>query len=850
MVMADPRRAGVLGERLLARAERERDPAGAAVSLRILGLAARELQDPALAAARLRRSVAVASRARLAELAAQSRMSLALVLNDLGRPNAALAEIGRALSALDGLPLARARMQHGILLRRLGRDEQALAAYTSALASFRRHDDRLWQARALTNRGVLQTYRGAFAQARADLGRAEQLYRELSLPGAAAQAQHNLGFVAASSGDIVTALTWYDKADEHFRRSGARPAEALIDRAELLLAARLLPEAHQVAQEAVEIAAAARLGTLLPQARLLQAQTALAAGDAEAAREPARLARRAFGRQHRDRWAVHAEYLQARAAPGRRTARLRALAGALDAAGWPEQALEARLYAAEGGDPAALADLAAVVPGRGTARLRIRACHAQALSRLHQGDLAGARRALRAGLRLLDQYRAALGATELRVLSSAEGGDLAALGVRLALSQRSARQVLTWAERWRAATLRLPPSTPHDDPDLVRELAQLRRVTAELAGDSLDAIRRARPLQRQRALEDAIRRRTWRADPGASPVDAPGSVDEITAGLGPRALVELVEQDGRLLAVVVAGGRVRLCPLLDAAALGPEIAALRFAMRRLVLRYGSPASLAAAEAAARHGLRQLDDWLLKPLTGLTGDRDLVVVPTGALQALPWAALPSCAGRPVTVAPSATAWARGTANRRADLDERFVLVAAARPDHAIGEVQALAKLAPGAHLLVGPQATVAATLAAIDGARRVHLAAHGGFRADNPLFSHLDLADGPLTVHDLTTLRRAPDLVVLSACDTGLSAVHPGDELMGLTAALLGAGARTLVASTGPVDDEATRELMLGLHERLRAGHDPATALAAAQAAAPVERWATAYSFSCFGSGAA
>ncbi|GAA1651934.1 CHAT domain-containing protein [Saccharothrix algeriensis] len=850
MVMADPRRAAALGAKLLARAERDRDPGNVAASLRILGLAARELQDPALAAARLRRSVAVAVRARREDLAAQSRMSLALVLNDLGRPRAALREIDRALSALDGLPLARARMQHGILLRRLGRDEQALEAYTSALAAFRRHDDRLWQARALTNRGVLQAYRGGFAAARADLGRAEQLYRELSLPAAAAQAQHNLGFAAACSGDIVTALTWYDRADEYFRRSGSRPAEALIDRAELLLAARLLPEAQQGAQEAVEIAAAARLGTLLPQARLLQARAALAAGDAAAARVAELLAGRAFARQQRERWAVLARYLQARAGARQRPGRLRALAAALDEAGWPEQALEARLYAAGAGDTAALDELATADPGRGPARLRIRACHAQALSRLHHGDLAGARRALRAGLRLLDQYRAALGAIELRVLSSAEGEDLAELGVRLAVSERSARQVLAWAERWRAATLRLPPSTPHDDPELVRELARLRRVTAELAGDSLDAVRRARPLQRQRALEDAIRRRTWRTAATAPTVDVPGSVDEILAALGERALVELIEQDGRLLGVVAAGGRVRLHPLADTAALGLETAALRFAMRRLVLRYGSTASLAAAEAAARHGLRQLDEWLLRPLARAIGGRELVVVPTGALQALPWAALPTCLGRPVTVAPSATAWARGTTARRTDLDERFVLVAAARPDHAIGEAEALARLDPAAQLLTGARATVGATLAAIDGARRVHLAAHGEFRADNPLFSHLDLADGPLTVHDLTTLRRAPDLVVLSACDTGLSAVHPGDELMGLTAALLGAGARTLVASTGPVDDEATRELMLGLHQRLRTGSDPAAALAAAQAAAPPEKWATAYGFSCFGSGAA
>ncbi|MDI1463774.1 CHAT domain-containing tetratricopeptide repeat protein [Catellatospora sp. KI3] len=846
--MANPERAAALGARLLARAERDRDRPGASTSLRILGLAARELQEPALAATRLRRSIAVAREH--PQLAAESRMSLALVLNDLGRPRAALREIDQALLVLEGLPLARARMQHGILLRRLGRDTEALEAYGAALAAFRRHDDRLWQARALTNRGVLQAYRGMLAQARVDLERAEDLYRGLSLTAAVAQVQHNLGFVAAQGGDIVTALTWYDRADEQFRRSGRRPAEALIDRTELLLAARLLPEAHQAARDAVELAGSTRLGSLLPQARLLLAQAALAAGDTAEARRSARLARRAFERQQRERWAVHARYLESVATARQSPRRLRTLAAALDAAGWPEQALDARLRAAATGDAGALAELAAVDVGRGTVRLRIRAWHARALHRLHRGDRAGARRALLAGLRLLDQYRAALGATELRVLSSAEGGELAGLGVRLALLERSGRQVLGWAERWRAATLRLPAGRGDDDPVLARELAELRRVSAELAGYSSDAIRRARPLQRQRVLEDSIRRRTWRTATPDGVVETPGSVDEIVARLGARALVELVEQDGRLLAVVAVDGRIRLQPLVSATVVAAELAALRFAMRRLVLRYGSPASLAAAEAAARHGVRQLDEWLLGgPLSRLVGDRDLVVVPTGALQALPWSALPSCRGRSLAVAPSATAWARGAAGGGAP-DGRTVLVAAARPEHALGEVRALAALAPAARVLAGPDATVRATLAAIDGASLVHLAAHGEFRADNPLFSHIDLADGPLTVHDLTGLHRAPDLVVLSACDTGLSAVHPGDELMGLTAALLGAGTRTLVASIGPVDDGATRALMLQLHDRLRHGAEPAAALAAAQVAAPAEHWATAHSFSCFGAGAA
>ena len=556
-----------------------------------------------------------------------------------------------------GLPLARARMQQGILLRRLGREADALGAYSTALSSFRRHGDVLWQARVLTNRGVLQAYRGGLGQARTDLIRAQELYRGLGLTAAVAQVQHNLGFVAAQGGDLVSALDWYDRADEHFRRSGSRPAVALIDRAELLLAARLLREARQAAQDAVQAATDAQLGSLVPQAKLLLAQSALAAGDREAAHEAAGQARRAFQRQQRERWAVHARYLELRSATTQDRASLRKVAAALESAGWAEQALEARLFLASAGDTAALAGLASAPPRSGLARMRIRAWHGRALCLTHRGDTVGAKRALDAGLRLLDQYRAALGATELRVLSSGEGADLAALGVALALADRRPREVLAWAERWRAATLRLGPTRSPHDPELIRDLAQLRRVGAELTGHDGDPLRRQRLLRRQRALEEAIRRRTWRAGAASnlSTIDRTGTVEQIIAALGDRALVELVEQQGRLVALVAVAGRVHLRELADAAAVTGEVAALRFALRRLVSRHGSAASLAAADAAARHGLRLLDGWLLAPVQPLIGDRELVIVPTGALQALPWSALPGCAGRPVTVAPSATVW---------------------------------------------------------------------------------------------------------------------------------------------------------------------------------------------------
>ena len=104
-----------------------------------------------------------------------------------------------------------------------------------------------------------------------------------------------------------------------------------------------------------------------------------------------------------------------------------------------------------------------------------------------------------------------------------------------------------------------------------------------------------------------------------------------------------------------------------------------------------------------------------------------------------------------------------------------------------------------------------------------------FRSDQPLFSALELADGPLYVHDLDRLRRGPRLLVLSACEAGLSGVRPGDELMGLTAALLGCGTATLIASVVPVPDDRTAAVMTALHSGLRAGLAPSAALAAAQA---------------------
>ncbi|MDX6342663.1 MAG: hypothetical protein QOH87_2801 [Trebonia sp.] len=176
-------------------------------------------------------------------------------------------------------------------------------------------------------------------------------------------------------------------------------------------------------------------------------------------------------------------------------------------------------------------------------------------------------------------------------------------------------------------------------------------------------------------------------------------------------------------------------------------------------------------------------------------------------------------------------------------DRVVLAYGPGLPHAEAEIAELAQRYPLAKPLGGADATAQAVADALDGAQLAHIAAHGRFRSDNPLFSSLELADGPLTVYDLEGLRQAPATLVLSACDTALSGIRPGDELMGVASAVFALGTRTLIASVAPVADAETRALMNVFHAELAAGLSPTHALISAQRAVPDAR-----GFVCFGAG--
>jgi CHAT domain-containing protein len=182
-----------------------------------------------------------------------------------------------------------------------------------------------------------------------------------------------------------------------------------------------------------------------------------------------------------------------------------------------------------------------------------------------------------------------------------------------------------------------------------------------------------------------------------------------------------------------------------------------------------------------------------------------------------------------------------------------VVVAAGPDlaHAGHEAAEVADIYSGVEPIDPDGATVERLRTLLDRATTGHIACHARFEVDNPMFSSLRLTDGDLNVYDLERMRRVPDLVVLSACDSGFSDTYPGEELMGLSSALLSLGAKSLVASVGLVpDSEATRELMVGFHRGLVSGLGPAEALNRARVVIgdTAAGFVAAASFVCIGAG--
>ncbi|MFH8591131.1 CHAT domain-containing protein [Streptomyces rimosus] len=243
------------------------------------------------------------------------------------------------------------------------------------------------------------------------------------------------------------------------------------------------------------------------------------------------------------------------------------------------------------------------------------------------------------------------------------------------------------------------------------------------------------------------------------------------------------------------------------------------------------------------GAAELSELLLAPATRrLDACGRLFVVPHGALSLLPFHALPVRGGLlgerfTVSYLPSAGLLTRAGAGGRPRLDGTALVVGdpAYAPHRGLPRLPGTATEAATVARLLGTEpllrsaATAQAVAEAAPGRPVLHLATHGVLYERGPNRSFVALAGHDrLAVGDLLGLDLNADLVVLSACHTGRGTATAGGDLVGLARAAVASGARHVVVSLWPVDDETGCLLMAALYEGLVSGLGVSDALAAAQ----------------------
>ncbi len=826
----------------------------ASLAHQAIGIVLRDRGDLPAAIAELREGARLARASGLPEREVDVQATLGPTLALAGRSRQGLAVLDRAVAASRGDPTGRVLMRRAAVLKHLGRFYEAHQDLCRALPYFRRTGDTVWEARSLIHRADVFLALGLPKRAAADFARAEQLFATNGQELEYAKARHSLGLVALSQGDLPGALSYFDEAAIRYEALGATLPDLAIDRCSALLAAGLATEAARETDTA--------LGQIPPhggiafkRAELLfaAATAALAAGRPADARQRADEARRLFGAQGRAIWAARTDLVlaQARYAAGDRSVRLlRFVEGAATRLGASraDQAMQAHLLAgrlALNQRRALEADWHLERVARYRRRRPPLTRSVAWLARALQADARGNTRATAAactrGLDALDEHRTTLGATELRAYATAHGAELATLAQRGALDRGDARQLLLWSERWRATALAIPRRPTDPDRELVAELEALRSVSRLLETDEIAASRRAALERERRRLEMAVQARTRRSPGRSERQTGEFDLDELFDELGDRRLIEIVQVEGVLHVIVVAGRRLRLHTVGSVPE--REVQLNRFALRRIA--HGPPQP--GDELVLAHRGRQLELSLLGSAAAELGDGPIVVIPSGRLGPVPWTLMPSLRNRSVTVAPSASIWVRA---RRSALpaQRRVALIVGPRLATGGAEVAQLRPRYPEAVVLGNGSATAEHVLQALDGAWLAHVAAHGTFRADNPLFSSIQLDDGPLTVHDFERLGRAPYWLVLSSCDSGVAAAVGADELLGLVSSLVPLGAVGIVASIVPVNDLAAVPLMLALHDALHRGVTLPEALLAAREATSGDPLAeaTAHSFMALG----
>ena len=369
---------------------------------------------------------------------------------------------------------------------------------------------------------------------------------------------------------------------------------------------------------------------------------------------------------------------------------------------------------------------------------------------------------------------------------------------------------------------------------LVRQARQLlnanyRQIEAALAEESTAAAVRVEALRKLASLQEAeLVRAMDQLAPKSGPENLPDSIDPIRRWIPQDTLfVQYYCARGTIHACLLSREDLTVIPLGAVKDVREALCLLQFQVSKFGL--GAADAAAPTSAVIAH-LRSLFRELIAPIRKRLGAKHLVIAPHGLLHRVPFHALHDgerflIDDFGISYAPSATVYAHCRARPSNRAGDSLVLgVPDERTPFIETEALSVAALLPRARVFLREDATEEKLRQYGEASRFIHIATHGLFRAENPMFSSIRLGDSWLNLLDLYRLSLSAELVTLSGCSTGVNVIAGGDEILGLTRGLLYAGAAGILVTLWEVNDRSTADFMSRFYAEVARHGDKGAAL--------------------------